>query len=139
MIKKIIPLCAVLALVITGCSTGKYADVKAYLQDTIKLQENYISKLESAKSGSDVASAIEAFADDLVKMAKEGKELEKKYPELSFKDKQYPPELKAEMEKLDEVGAKMITASTTTGMKYMSDPAVMKAQMSMAKKLQSLQ
>jgi len=139
MVKKIIPLFALVALVITGCSTGKYADVKSYLQDTIKMQEKYISTIEGAKSGSEVASAIETFADGLVEMAEKGKELEKKYPELNFKDKQFPPELKAEMDKLDEVGKRMITASTSIGMKYMRDPAVLKAQMSMAKKLQALQ
>jgi ribonucleotide reductase alpha subunit len=131
-----ITIASVFVFMSVGCKQGgKYADLKEFLNDSIKITEDYISALEKANSAKDVAEAITEYGNKMEKFAKKGEEIEKKYPELKTMDKKNPPkELKEEFEKLEQLTQKFLTASMKM-MKYMMDPEVMKASQEMAKKM----
>ena len=138
MMKKILALAvvAVFALVSFACKpAGKYGDLKEYLNDVIKANEDYITALEKSSSAKEVAEAITEMGDKLEKLVKRGEEIEKKYPEMKAWDKKNPPaEVKEEFEKMEAMSQKLLTVSMKM-MKYMMDPEVMKASQEMAKKV----
>ena len=136
MIKKItaVALAFVFVLVSFGCKpSGKYGDLKEYLNDFIEVNQEYISALEKANSAKEVAEAITELGNDMEKLSKKGKEIEKKYPDLKSIKKNPPVELKEEFEKLDQMTQKFLTVSMKM-MKYMMDPEVMKASQELTKK-----
>jgi ribonucleotide reductase alpha subunit len=136
--KKIIALsvASVFMLISFGCKpSGKYGELKEYMNDVIKANEEYITSLEKAGSAKDVAEAITELGNKMEKLTKKGEEIEKKFPELKSMDKKNPPkELKEEFEKLEQMAQKLLTVSMKM-MKYMMDPEVMKASQEMAKKM----
>jgi len=138
MTKKImvITIASVFAIISLGCKqSGKYGDLKEYMNDVRKAYEGYISDLEKSNSAKDVAEAITDFGDKMEKLVKRGEEIEKKYPELKTMDRKNPPkELKEEFEKQDQMTQRLLTVSMKM-MKYMMDPEVMKASQEMAKKM----
>jgi Tfp pilus assembly protein PilP len=138
MTKKIvaITILSIFTVISIGCKqSGKYGDLKEYMNDVIKTNEKYISDLDKANSAKDVAEAITNLGDKMEKLSKRGEEIEKQYPELKTMDKKNPPkELKEEFDKLEQMTQKLLTVSMKM-MKYMMDPEVMKASQEMAKKM----
>src|SRR3990172_11905244 len=136
MLRKIyILITAAVALISFGCKpAGKYADLKEYLNETIKAEEGYMSELEKANSAKEVAAAITEWGNKMEKLAPSAEWLMKKYPELKTMDrKNPPPELREEFERIDKLSQKLLTVSMKM-MKYMMDSEVMKATQEMAKK-----
>jgi arsenate reductase-like glutaredoxin family protein len=131
-----IAIASVFAIVSTGCKhSGKYGDLKEYMNDVRETYEGYISDLEKSNSAKEVAEAITEFGDNMEKLVKRGEELEKRYPDWKVKYKENPPkELKEEFEKHDQMIQRYLTVSMKM-MKYMMDPEVMKASQEMAKKM----
>ncbi len=136
MFKKItaISIATLFVIISFGCKpAGKYADLKDYLNDYIKANEEYISALEKANSGKEVAEAITDMGKKMEKLSKRGEDIEKKYPNMKDIKKNPPVELKEEFDKLDKMTEKLLTVSMKM-MKYMMDPDVLKATQEMAKK-----
>jgi hypothetical protein len=127
------------ALVNFSCKpAGKYADLKEYLNDSLKAEEDYIAALERANSAKEVAEAITALGNKMEKLAPRADILKKKYPELKTLDrKNLPVELKEEIEKLENMNQQWLTVSMKM-MKYLMDSEVMKANQELAKKVPSL-
>jgi hypothetical protein len=135
MMKKIltIALVSVCAITFFGCKKkGEYADLKEYLSDVIKINEEYVTALEKANNAKDVAEALTDMGNKMEKIAKEGETLKTKYPDMNKVRKD--PALKDDFEKLSQVAQRLLTVSMKT-MKYMMDPEVMKASQEMAKKM----
>ena len=135
MMKKIltIAMVSVFAIMFFGCKkSGEYADLKEYLNDVIKINEEYVSALEKANSAKDVAEALTDMGNKMEKIAKEGETLKTKYPDMNKVRKD--PALKDEFEKLSQVSQRLLTVSMKT-MKYMMYPEVMKASQEMARKM----
>jgi len=126
----------IFAIISVGCKqSGKYGELKEYMNDVIDANEEYISDLDKSNSAKDVAEAITDLGNKMEKLAKRGEEIEKKYPELKTMDKKNPPkELKEEFDKMEQMTQKLLTVSMKM-MKYMMDPEVMKASQEMAKKM----
>ena len=127
MINKIVPVMVLILLVAVGCKPKKdYADVKAFLNDAIKNQETVISSLEKAKSGKDVAAALNKNKEVTAVMMKKMTELTAKYPELKD-SKEAPADLKPLNDKLQELAKKSVQVMTDVMKKYEKDPDVKKA------------
>ena len=129
----------IVALINVSCKpAGKYADLKEYLNDSIKAEEDYIAALERANSAKEVAVAITALGNKMEKLAPKADILKNKYPELKTLDrKNLPVELKEEIEKLENMNQQWLTVSMKM-MKYLMDSEVMKANQELAKKVPSL-
>lgn len=138
MMKKVmaISIASIFAIISLGCKpSGKYGELKEYMNDVINANEEYISDLEKSNSAKEVAEAITDLGNKMEKLTKRGDEIEKKYPELKTMDKKNPPqELKQEFDKLEQMTQRLLTVSMKM-MKYMMDPEVMKASQEMAKKM----
>jgi hypothetical protein len=135
--KKILTLAmaSIIAIAFSGCNKGgEYADLKEYLSDVIKINEEYVSSLEKANSAKDVAEALTEMGNKMEKIAKDGEAIKKKYADMSKIRKDPPAQIKDELEKLEQVAQRLLTVSMKT-MKYMMDPEVMKASQEMAKKM----
>jgi hypothetical protein len=126
--KELLAVMAVLALsIFAGCgSGGKYGDLRKAMNDTIEAQESFAAAIEKAKSGQEVASAIDKFSADMGEIKALRKELLKKYPEVSL-DGEGPAELKDLYGREMAAAEKMVKASTAIMFKYADDPDVRKA------------
>ena len=126
---------SIVAVAFLGCKkSGEYADLKEYLNEVIKINEEYVSSLEKANSAKDVAEALTDMGNKMEKIAKDGEAIKKKYSDMGKIRKDAPAEIKDELERLEQVAQKLLTVSMKT-MKYMMDPEVMKASQEMAKKI----
>jgi hypothetical protein len=135
--KKVLTIAVVsiVAIAIFGCKkSGEYADLKEYLSEVIKINEEYVSTLEKANSAKDVAEALTEMGNKMEKISKNGEAIKKKYSDMSKIRKDPPAEIKEEFDKFDQVAQRLLTVSMKT-MKYMMDPEVMKASQEMAKKM----
>jgi len=134
--KKIL-IVAVLCLFVTiGCKSGKYGDIKEFVNETIQVQNQYVESIKNAGSAADVAKAINAYADGLVDISRKGETLQKKYPELEKGET--PAELKEDFAKLEKSASMMASKTMPVMQKYIMNPAVMKASMEMSKKMQKM-
>lgn len=136
MLKKIlmITVASMVAAGTFGCKpAGKYADLKDYLNESIKANEDYIAALEKANSPKEVAEAITELGNKTEKLGSRTEELSRKYPELKSMGKTPPAELKDEFERLEKMTQRLLNVSMKM-MKYMMDPEVMKATQEMARK-----
>jgi len=119
----------ILALAFACGKGGKYSDAKAVIDDMVKVTESYIAAMEKAEDADTVATAMNAYAAGMKKLAPRMQEIEKKYPE--FKNQDEPPaELAESMEKMGQVMKKMFEVSMKTA-KYAEDPKVQAAQKAM--------
>jgi hypothetical protein len=116
----------VIVVVAAGCGGSKYSDAKELNMKYVAMMKDYVDDLDKAGSASDVADAINRFADSMEKIWPKMKDLSEKYPEL--KDHNNPPdELKESQKEAEEMGKKMM-ATMMKIMPYMDDPEVQKAQ-----------
>ena len=125
------------AVVAAGCKqTGKYAELKEYMNEVITANEEYVTSLEKAETAKEVADAITALGNKMGALNDRSKEIEKKFPELKSDamKKDPPKELKDEFERLEKMAQRLLAASMKM-MKYIDDPAVMRASQEMERKL----
>lgn len=119
-----------------ACSgKGKYAEAKTLLDKQVAVMEDYVSSLEKATSGADVAAAITRYGEATRDLMPQMNALAGKYPDLK-NEKEPPAELKPSLDKLKDLGMRMAQASMKS-MQYMNDPAVQEAQKKMAESLSS--
>lgn len=125
------------ALAAAGCTkAGKYDELKEYMHEVITVNEEYVTSLEKAQSAREVADAITTLGNRMGALNERSREIEKKYPELkSDQMKKNPPkELREEFARLEKMAQRLLTASMKM-MKYIDDPAVMKASREMERKM----
>jgi len=90
----------------TACGGGKYGDAKKVIARSNKMVEGFLTKMEKAESGKEVAAALKAFTKDMKEIAPEMKKLQEKYPDMA-NSQSVPPELGEEGKKMMEVWSKM--------------------------------
>ena len=131
---------AVLVLVVAGFAAcgggGKYGAVKSVMGKQIAVMESFAAAMEKAGNAQDVAAALNAYAAEQKDLMPEMMDLQKKYPELATQ-KEPPAELKAEMEKLQQIGMRVASASMKAA-QYMADPVVQEAQKKLAESMASM-
>ena len=111
---------------VAGCGSGKYADVKDYMQKSIKIQEEYLKAIENADSAGDVAGAINKFAERLNALRPQMKAIMEKYPEMAL-EKETPSELREVTARQNELAEKIAQSSTKYVAPYTLDPVVVEA------------
>ena len=116
---------AVALLFGAGCKGGKYSDINDALNDLIKIQDAYVTAIQSAQGAGDVAKAINSYADSFIKIKPRIESFEQKYPELKL-SKEPPEELKENFDRLQKSAEKLATASMAM-LKYLEAPEVQKA------------
>ena len=112
-----------------GSKGGKYGDVKDVMSGMAEAMTGLTNSLGKAGNAKDCASALNKFSASMEKLQPKMLELEKKYPEMKNK-KDAPPELKADMQKLEDAAKKMVPTFMKIS-KYAKDPEVMKAMKNM--------
>jgi enamine deaminase RidA (YjgF/YER057c/UK114 family) len=115
---------------------GKYGEAKALMAKQLTTMENFAAAMEKAGNAQDVAAALNAYAAGQKDLIPAMMELQKKYPEL-MAQKEAPAELRAEMEKMQQIGQRVATAMMKTG-PYMTDPVVQEAQKKLAEAMTSM-
>lgn len=128
-------LLAVLAM-LSGCGGGKYSDAVAVNNSFVDAMESYFKDLETADSSAAVATAVDAFAASIEKIAPRMKEMAEKYPELKDHNNQ-PEEFKAVRARADDLGKKM-AGSMMKSMQYMNDAKVRDAQLRLQKAMMTM-
>ena len=123
--KHLIIFTALILLFGAGCKSGKYSDINDALNDLIKIQDEYVTAIQNAKGASDVAKAINNYADSFIKIKPKIESFEQKYPELKL-SKEPPEELKGNFDRLQKSAEKLATASMAM-LKYLEAPEVQKA------------
>lgn len=109
----------------TGCGS-KYSDLVEVNTKFISAMEDYITATGKASSAKEVAKAINAYADQMEKLAPQIKNVRGKYPELE-NTTTIPEELKSIEQKMQGL-EKKVAASYMNMMKYMMNPEVQAAQ-----------
>ena len=105
---------------------GKYASAKSLIGKQISIINSYVDAMEKAGNAQDVVAALNAYTADMKDLIPAMKKFQEQFPEM--KDQKEPPaELKPEMDKMQEVMGRMMTASMKAA-QYMQDPAVQEAQ-----------
>jgi len=125
------------SVAVAGCTkAGKYDELKSYMHEVITVNEEYVTSLEKARNAKEVAEAITALGNRMGALNERSREIEKKYPELKSEEmkKNPPKELREEFLRLEKMAQRLLTASMKM-MKYMDDPAVMKASQEMDRKM----
>ncbi len=120
----------------TGCGGGGVAEARRLQQDQIRAVENYLAALEKADNAKTVAAAINAYANDVERLAPRVKRLRERHPEWKDSNRR-PKELKEGEERAQAAFSKMAGAMFKT-MPYMGDPAVRQAQERLAKAMQQM-
>jgi len=126
--RKLGGLIAVLAVAcaLACCGGGKYGSAKSLINKQIDIMNDYADAMEKAGSAKDVAAALNAYAADSQELIPAMKKLQAEFPEM--KNQAEPPaELKPEMDKMQAVMGRIISASMKAA-QYMQDPAVQEAQ-----------
>ena len=135
MLKRAIVLSIFAVFILAGCGSTKYGDVKEVMNSQIDIMENFISSVEKATSGKEVADAINAYCNDMKKLTPQMKELAKKYPEVKSDP---PAEVKDLVNKMQETSKKFGSAMTKVLMKYSRDPEVRKSLSSIGEVMKGL-
>jgi hypothetical protein len=134
---KLFPVMAIAALVaVLGCSGGQdYSDTVEINTKFIDAMGSYIEDIDKAESASDVADAIDAYAQKIDELAPQMKAIASQHPEWQDPGK-VPEELKPVQDKAKQMASQIPNTFMKT-MKYMTDAQVREAhqrlQQSMAK------
>jgi hypothetical protein len=135
-ISALICVAALSCLVACTCG-GQYGDVKAFINDMVSIQEDYISSVKNAKNPDDVVGATRQFGDRFLGLSARSSELKKKYADIATWDKNPPEALREDFARIEQVSGKLQKAFTDSGfMKYMGDRKVQEAFMELGKKMQ---
>ena len=119
-----------------GCGQDKYSDMMEVNDQYISVTQTYIDQLNKARTGKDIATAMNKFADEFKKLAPEMKKLSEKYPEL-MNEEDLPQKLKESQAKATQIGMDL-AASFMKIMPHMSDPQVVEAQKRMGEVMQAM-
>jgi hypothetical protein len=115
---------------------GKYASAKSLIAKQIGIMNSYADAMEKAGNAQDVAAALNAYAAASRDLVPAMKKFQEQFPEM--KNQAEPPaELKPEMDKMQAVMGRIISASMKAA-QYMSDPAVQEAQKKVAEAMSSM-
>ena len=134
---KMFPIMVFAALVaVFGCSGGQdYSDAVEINNKFVDAMGSYIEDIDKAESASDVADAIDAYAQKIDDLAPQMKSIASQHPEWKDMGK-VPEELKPIQEKAKQMASQIPNTFMKT-MKYMTDTQVREAhkrlQESMAK------
>ncbi|HPD77430.1 MAG TPA: hypothetical protein PLH88_03305 [Spirochaetota bacterium] len=125
-------------LFLFGCGgAGKYGDIKAFINDVIKTQEEFLTSIEKANSADEMVVTINTFSEKILKLAQQSNEIKKRYPDFEKWDKEPPAELKADIERLDAQAEKFGQIFLSEKIqKFYGDPKVQKALLDMSKKME---
>ncbi len=129
----LLSLLVIVSFIGCGSSTGKYSDVRSLMEESIAAQENLIKDIDAATNASDVAKAINSYADAIETLQPKIKQLQAKYPELNDANAQMPKELLDLEQKQAAISQKIATSMMEKMPKYATDKEVMKASMRLAK------
>jgi hypothetical protein len=105
---------------------GKYASAKSLIAKQIEIMNRYADAIEKAGNAKEVAAALNAYAADSKELIPAMKKFQEQFPEMKNQAKP-PTELKPEMDKMQAVMGRMMSASMKAA-QYMRDPAVQEAQ-----------
>ena len=121
------------ASLIVGCGrfSGRYADVRDYMEQSIKAQEEYLSAIEKADSAQEIAGALNKFAERFLTLKPKMKVLMEKYPEIAS-EKELPSELRGVMNRQNDLAEKIHNASMKNVSPHTTDPAVVEATKNLA-------
>ena len=114
----------VLTLGLVSCGGGKYADAKAAMNDQIAFMDEFVSQVDKAGSGKDVAAAVNRYSEQMNKMFEQSAKLKEKYKGVDLEN---APELKEEMEKVKASAMKFAQAFMKIGTQYGNDAEVQAA------------
>lgn len=134
---KLFPVMALATLLaLIGCGGGQdYDDAVEINTKFVDAMGSYVEDIDKADSASDVADAIDAYAQKVEELAPQMKAIAAKHPEWKDMGK-VPEELKPIQEKVKQM-ASQIPSTFMKTMKYMTDDQVRDAhkrlQESMAK------
>jgi len=123
-------------MMMAGCGS-KYNDLVEVNTEFVSAMEDYIDATGNAATAKDVATAINAYADKIEKLAPQIKNVRGKYPELE-NTTEVPEELKSIEKKMQEL-EKKVADSYMNMMKYMMNPEVQKAQQRLSNAMMSMQ
>jgi hypothetical protein len=90
---------------ITAVSCGghkKYSDVRKFTDEVARTQDEFLSQIEKSTNSDEAVSAINTFGDKLLKLSEKSMQIKKNYPDVETWASNPPPELKEELEKLDD-------------------------------------
>ena len=110
-----------------ACGGGNdYGEAVKVNTKFVDAMEGYINDIDKADSASAIVEAIDAYAQEIEKLAPEMKAIAAKHPEWKDMGK-VPEELKPVQEKVRKIAAKIPSTFMKT-MKYMMDTEVQEAQ-----------
>lgn len=125
MLKRAVALSVFTIFFVAGCGGAKYGDYKDVMNSQIDAMEKFVSSVEKAGSGKEIADALNAYADDMKQIMPKLNDLIRKYPEIMGGEP--PAELKDLLDKSGEASKKFARAMVKVSMKYARDPEVGKA------------
>ena len=114
----------VVALGLASCSGGKYADVKAAMNEQVSAMDDFVAKIDKAAGGKEIATAVSRYSEQTARMMEQGKKLKEKYSDTDFEN---VPELKEASAKLQQTAMKFGQAFMKISTQYGSDPDVQAA------------
>ena len=130
----------VVAMLVAGAAAcgggGKYGAAKELMAKQVAAMSDFADAMEKAGNAQEVAAALNGYAAAQKELVPAMMELQKKYPEL-MAQREAPVELKAEMEKMQQLGQRVATASMKVA-QYMADPVVQEAQKKLAESMTSM-
>ncbi len=131
---------AVMVLLVAGAAAcgggGKYGSAKSLINKQIAVMESYADDMEKAGSAADVAKALNEYAAAQKDLIPAMKKFEEQFPEIK-EQKDFPAELKPEMDKMQQVMGRIMSASMKAA-QYMSDPIVQEAQQKLNEAMASM-
>jgi hypothetical protein len=125
--KTIVLFALVVLLLFAGVvySSGKYAEIKPFIEKMAVSFETFIIGMEKAENPDAVVTALDTFTEVMKKLAPKMKEILEIYPELKD-EKTHPEELKPLLKKMDELGKKMFGVMGKI-QQFANDPKVKEA------------
>ena len=123
--KSIVVMLAVALVAMLASCAPKYADLNDVMGKMIAATDTLVADVDKAADAKAMAAAVTAYTEALKAQQGKFKEVMAKYPEL--KDAKEPPkELKANVDKLNAMGEKLMAAMGKL-QTYAADPEVQAA------------
>ena len=117
--KKILALSIIAFFLAAGCGAGKYADARSVLTKMINTIEEYTVSMESADATKEVASANNAFCDEMEKIIPKWEAIMDKYPEILSENP--PDEMVDLIEKFEEINQPFSSNALNKALQYANE------------------